>query len=45
MHQIRISTTQISSVMLGSEKLEIRKEVKTVKEPLGENQNRVPWDW
>jgi hypothetical protein len=40
MHQMRISTTQVSSVMLRSKKLEIRKkkEVKTVKEPSDENQ-------
>jgi hypothetical protein len=33
MHQMRISTNQVSSVVLGSKKLEIRKIVKTVKEP------------
>jgi hypothetical protein len=40
MHQMRISTFQVSSVMLRSKKLEIRKkrEVKTVKEPSDENQ-------
>jgi hypothetical protein len=35
MHQMHISTTQVSSVMLRSKKLEIReKNVKTVKEPM-----------
>jgi hypothetical protein len=38
MHQMRISTTQVSSVMLRSKKLEIRKKVKTVKESSDENQ-------
>jgi hypothetical protein len=38
MHQMRISTTQVSSVMLRSKKLEIRKKVKTGKEPSDENQ-------
>jgi hypothetical protein len=33
MHQMRISTNQVSSVVLGPKKLEIRKIVKTVKEP------------
>jgi hypothetical protein len=33
MHQIRISTTQVSSVVLRPKKLEIRKIVKTVKQP------------
>jgi hypothetical protein len=33
MHQMRISTNQVSSVVLGSKELEIRKIVKTVKEP------------
>jgi hypothetical protein len=40
MHQMRISTTQISSMMLRSKKLEIRKKVKSVKEMSDENQNR-----
>jgi hypothetical protein len=39
MHQTRISITQVSSVMLRSKKLEIRKKnVKTVKESADENQ-------
>jgi hypothetical protein len=33
MHQMRISTNQVSSVVLKPKKLEIRKIVKTVKEP------------
>jgi hypothetical protein len=33
MHQVRISTNQDSSVVLRPKKLEIRKIVKTVKEP------------
>jgi hypothetical protein len=33
MHQMRISTNQVSSVVLRPKKLEIRKIVKTVKEP------------
>jgi predicted DNA-binding ArsR family transcriptional regulator len=34
MHQMHISTTQVSSVMLRSKQLEIReKKLKTVKEP------------
>jgi hypothetical protein len=36
MHQMRISTTQVSSVMLRSKKLEIRR--KKMKEPSDENQ-------
>jgi hypothetical protein len=35
---MRISTNQVSSVMLRSKKLEIRKKVKTVKKPSDENQ-------
>ena len=31
MHQMRISTTQVSTVMLRSKELEIRKKVKTVR--------------
>jgi hypothetical protein len=39
MHLMRISTTQVSSVMLRSKNLEIRKKkCETVKEPLDENQ-------
>jgi hypothetical protein len=38
MHQMRISTTQVSSVMLRSKKLEIRKKNKKLKEPSDENQ-------
>jgi hypothetical protein len=33
MHQMRISTTQVSSVMLRSKKLEIRKQMWKLKEP------------
>jgi hypothetical protein len=33
MHQMRISTNQVSSVVLSPKKLEIRKIVKNVKEP------------
>jgi hypothetical protein len=46
MHQMHISTNQVSSVVLGPKKLEIREEkiVKTVKEP-GKNLNTVPWNW
>jgi hypothetical protein len=33
MHQMRISTTQVSSVMLRSKKLEIRKQMRKLKEP------------
>jgi hypothetical protein len=38
MHQMRISTTQFSSVMLRSKKLEIRKKMWKRKEPSDENQ-------
>jgi hypothetical protein len=38
MHHMCISTTEVSSVMLRSKKFEIRKKVKTVKEPSDENQ-------
>jgi hypothetical protein len=38
MHQMRISNTEVSSVIFRSNKLEIRKKVKTVKEPSDENQ-------
>jgi hypothetical protein len=39
MYQMRILTTQVSSMMLRSKKLEIReKKVKIVKEPSDENQ-------
>jgi hypothetical protein len=44
MHQMRISTNQVSSVVLGLKKLEIRKIVKTVKEP-EKKPNTVPWNW
>ena len=42
MHQMRISTDQVSSVMLRSKKLEIQKKKKceTVKEPSDENQKQ-----
>jgi hypothetical protein len=40
MHQMRISTTEVSSVMLRSEKLEIRKKMWKLKEPLDENQTK-----
>jgi hypothetical protein len=43
MHQMRISTNQVSSVVLRPKKLEIRKIVKTVKEP--NKPNTVPWNW
>jgi hypothetical protein len=43
MHQMRISTNQVSSVVLRPKKLEIRKIVKTVKEP--KKPNTVPWNW
>jgi hypothetical protein len=33
MHQMRISTNQVSSVVLRPKKLEIQKIVKTIKEP------------
>jgi hypothetical protein len=46
MHQMRISTTWVSSVMLKSKKLEIQgKKLWKLKEPLDENQNMVPWNW
>jgi hypothetical protein len=38
MHQMRISTTQVSSVMLRLKKLEIRNKMWKLKEPLDENQ-------
>jgi hypothetical protein len=38
MHQMRISTTQVSSVMLMSKKLEIRDKNWKLKEPSDENQ-------
>jgi hypothetical protein len=46
MHQMHISTTQVSSVMLKSKKLEIRKkeEVKTER-AVGWKPNRVSWNW
>jgi hypothetical protein len=37
MHQMRISTTQVFSVMLKSKKLEIRKKICKLKEPSDEN--------
>jgi hypothetical protein len=37
MHQMRISTTQVSSVMLRSKRLEIRKKMWKLKEPSDEN--------
>jgi hypothetical protein len=45
MRQMGVPTTQVSSVMLRLKKLEIREKknnLKTVKEPSNENQNRVP---
>jgi hypothetical protein len=42
MHQMRISTNQVSSVVLRPRKLEIRKIVKTIKEP--KKSNTVPWN-
>ena len=42
MHQMRISTTQVSSVMLRSKKLEIReKKVQIVKEPIKPKQTAM----
>jgi hypothetical protein len=42
MHQMRISTNQVSSVMFKHKKLEIRGEnVKTVKEPI---KTKQPWN-
>jgi hypothetical protein len=38
MHQMGISTTQVSSVMLKSNKLEIRKKMWKLKDPSDENQ-------
>jgi hypothetical protein len=38
MHQMRISTNQVSSVVLRPKKLEIRKIVKTIKEPKKQKQ-------
>jgi hypothetical protein len=38
MHQMRISTTQVSFVMLSSKTLEIREKVRKLKEPSDENQ-------
>jgi hypothetical protein len=38
MHQMRIATNQVSSVMRRSKKLEIRKKMWKLKEPLDENQ-------
>jgi hypothetical protein len=43
LHPMRISTNQVSSVVLRPKKLEIRKIVKTVKEP--KTPNTVPWNW
>jgi hypothetical protein len=43
MHQMRISTNQVSSVVLWPKKLEIRKIVKTAKEP--KKPNTLPWNW
>jgi hypothetical protein len=42
MHQMHISTDQVSAVELGPKKLEIRKILKTVKEP--SKPNTVPWN-
>jgi hypothetical protein len=44
MHQMRISTNQVSLVMLRSKKLEIQK-MWNCDGSSDENQNRVPWDW
>jgi hypothetical protein len=41
MHQMRISTNQVSSVMLRSKKLEIRKNVKIMKDPIKTKQSSM----
>jgi hypothetical protein len=43
MHQMRISTNQVSLVVLRQKKLEILKIVKNVKGR--KNPNTVPWNW
>jgi hypothetical protein len=44
MHQMHILTNYVASVMLRPKKLEIRKNVKTVKEP-EKKPKRQPWNW
>jgi hypothetical protein len=44
MHQMRISTNQVSSVELRPKKLEIRKN-KIVKLCKSQKPNAVPWNW
>jgi hypothetical protein len=45
MHQMRISTTQVFSVMLRSKKLEIREKNVKTERAVGLKPNRVPWNW
>jgi hypothetical protein len=45
MHQMHISTTQVSSVMLRSTKLEIQKKNEKTERAVWWKPNTVPWNW